>query len=302
MSDENSKEKPEEADSQERTESTEGTEEPESTEKSSKPVTAVELIYSLRWPVAVIVLAYVGYLMTDRSCQSADNHSQAPVEVIEQAEKMATSIAERFHSGRITKTFNAAIPRLLTGEGLKLEVAAFESTETFRQTNERRVMFDLIDLGTNETEIQVPVTYRYHIKLNDSWQIDVDDQKCIVKSPAILPTLPAAIHTDGMKKKSSRGWARFDVDDQMEALEKSITPTLDKRASSEESLGFVRERARQQVAEFIRGWLMQEDHWRDDRFRSIIVVFPDENLSDSELNQPTLVLEDQVEAAVSDAL
>jgi hypothetical protein len=30
------------------------------------------------------------------------------------------------------------------------------------------------------------------------------------------------------------------------------------------------------VAKFVKGWLMKEDFWREDRFHQIVVVFPDE--------------------------
>ena len=52
----------------------------------------------------------------------------------------------------------------------------------------------------------------------------------------------------------------------MSTLEKSLTPRLNGYARTEEHLGVVREHARKTVAEFVRQWLMKEDHWREDRF------------------------------------
>ena len=57
------------------------------------------------------------------------------------------------------------------------------------------------------------------------------------------------------------------------------------------SVDLVRESARRTVAEFVRSWLLIEDHWREDRFRSIVVVFPDEHPPDAVFVRPTLELE-----------
>jgi len=53
-----------------------------------------------------------------------------------------------------------------------------------------------------------------------------------------------------------------------------------------------RERCRLEVAEFVRSWLLMEDHWREDRFRSVTVIFADETESRATILHPTLVLPD----------
>ena len=52
----------------------------------------------------------------------------------------------------------------------------------------------------------------------------------------------------------------------------------------------VREHARKTVAEFVRQWLMKEDHWREDRFRTIHVIFADEAKAEDHPAKPTLEL------------
>ena len=42
----------------------------------------------------------------------------------------------------------------------------------------------------------------------------------------------------------------------------------------------------------MRSWLLMEDHWRDDRFRVIKVIFPDEELEAPETVGPTVLLEE----------
>jgi hypothetical protein len=54
----------------------------------------------------------------------------------------------------------------------------------------------------------------------------------------------------------------------------------------------VRERCRLEVAEFVRSWLLLEDHWREDRFHSVTVVFADETDVEPSIRPPTLELRD----------
>ena len=46
-----------------------------------------------------------------------------------------------------------------------------------------------------------------------------------------------------------------------------------------------------EVAEFVRSWLLMEDHWREDRFRSVTVIFADEMPSGDAPQPPTLILD-----------
>ncbi|MEE8522930.1 MAG: hypothetical protein V3T72_03280, partial [Thermoanaerobaculia bacterium] len=147
-------------------------------------------------------------------------------------------------------------------------------------------------LGTTVTEVRVPVTYRYHLRLSDPWRLEVSEHTCIVYAPEIRPTLPPAIHTEGMQRHLDESWLRFDGAEQMEALEKSITPRLRQMAGDPRHVALVREQSRKTVAEFVRNWLLQEQHWRDDRFRVIKVIFPDEELEDPELVGPTVLLDE----------
>ena len=144
---------------------------------------------------------------------------------------MPKGIAERFRSGRITETFTADIPRLNEG-GTLLELASYEATEMLRRVDERSTLFDLLYLGTNVTEIRAPTTYRYHLRLDDPWWLEVRDHACLVRAPRIRPSLPPAIHTDRMEKRIDGSWLRFDEQEMMEELEKSLTPRLSARAGS----------------------------------------------------------------------
>ena len=188
----------------------------------------------------------------------------------------STNFAAKFRQQNITETFISALPTLARTPGGVLELATATATETLSRTDERTLAWDMIYLGKTVSEISVPVTYRFHVNLRDPWKLDVSGNTCVVLAPAIRPSLPPAIHTDQMKKRSEGGWARFDAREQMVELEKSLTPRLTRHAGDPRRLALVREECRKTVAEFVRDWLLREDHWRAGRFTSITVVFADE--------------------------
>jgi hypothetical protein len=93
-----------------------------------------------------------------------------------------------------------------------------------------------------------------------------------------------------MEKRSDEGWARFNARDQMTELEKGVTPTLSQYATDEKHLALGREQCRKTVAEFVKNWLLKEDHWRNDRFHTIKVIFADETNAVPEQLTPTMQL------------
>lgn len=244
------------------------------------PTSRVDPLHAYRWPLVILALGAMllaGVLLTlwitrRTYLDTLDRAGQAG----QAAAQTAFSIAERFHNGRITQTFVSALPTLSTVAGGHLEVATLEQTETLRAEDARSVFWDRLPLGTTVSEIRVPTTYRYHVDLKEPWQIEVSGQTCIVTAPPLRPSLPPAIHTDRMEKRSDAGWARFNAREQMDALEKNLTPTLSQYAADPRRLSLARDAARRAVAEFVRDWLLKEDHWRTDRFRTIRVLFADE--------------------------
>lgn len=241
-----------------------------------------------RWPLVVVAVALIAAGVWWRACRTVEHGQQTAADAVGAAGDALGGIAARFRSGTITSSFISAVPRLVPGEGPRLEVAAFEATEVFTRTDARRVLFDLVPLGTTVSQIRVPVTYRYHLRLDEPWRLEAVGHTVVVHAPAIHPTLPPAIHTDRMEKLSSADWLRFDAAEQMEELERSLTPMLAARAAEPERIDLIREQCRRRVAELVRGWLEAEDHWRPDRFTAVTVVFADEPDAAREL--PTLSL------------
>ena len=233
-----------------------------------------------RWPLVVVIvalialLAFLAFLWVTK--RTYDETLARGGKAGEYAVQKVASIAEKFMGGNITKTFVAAIPEISSTGAGNLELATSDQTETFRAEDEKSILWDKLYLGKTISEIRVPVTYRYHLRMADPWQLDVSGQTCIVIAPSVRPSLPPAIHTDKMEKKSEAGWGRFNASEQMTGLEKSITPTLSQYASDEKHITLAREQCRKTVAEFVKTWLLKEDHWRTDRFHTIKVIFADE--------------------------
>ena len=236
-----------------------------------------------RWPMVVVVLAVLAFLGVRQVVQVLERAQQAAVEGI-------TGFGEGFRTATITTTFTAALPRFAPDDSLKLELAAVEAVETFTRTDDRRIFYDLLPLGTTVSEIRVPVTYRYHLRLDDPWRLEVTDHTCVVHAPPIRPTLPPAIDTARLEKRSSSGWLRFDESDRMDELERELTALLSRRAGDPDTVDLVRETCRRRVAEFVRTWLLAEDQWEADRFRAITVVFADDEPSDPLTRPATLSL------------
>ena len=166
------------------------------------------------------------------------------------------------------------IPVVFRTPGGLLEVGGFDFKEDFYKSDSKS--WFAINLGTTVSQIQVPVRYRYHIVLPSDWKFIVRGQTCLVNAPAILPTLPVAFDTAGMQKKTESGWARFNKDENLEQLERSITAELETKAKSDKYIAQIREAAHKTVVEFITTWLLREQQWKDDQFHMVKVYFPDE--------------------------
>jgi len=270
-------------------------------DEAGESAAKMDALAELRWPIVIVSLglmatvAYVYSLSVAKDvAEEAKDATVGTAKEIRQTVNdigdAAITIAENFQQAKITETFVESLPEVSdAGEG-NLEVATMKNTKTFKRTDKRTILWDSVSLGTTTTEIKVPATYRYHIRLSDPWKLEVRAQNCIVIAPSLRATTPVAIHTDELEKRSDEGWARFNADRQMESLQKTITPRLNNYAQTPQHFDVVREHSRKTVAKFVREWLMKEDHWREDRFRSIHVIFADEAEAEDFPAKPTLEL------------
>lgn len=177
-------------------------------------------------------------------------------------------------SRSVEESFRETVTRVISTEGDILELATIETFETFTRADSRSLFGDLIYLGTTISEIRVPVVYRYHLRLSDPWHMEIRDRQCRVLAPQPRPSLPPAIRTEGMEKKSESGWLRFNAAENLARLEKDLTPRLEQRAGDKRHLNLAREANRQSAAAFIRKWMLQ--HHPDTADLEIRVTFPDE--------------------------
>lgn len=250
------------------------------------------------WVIAILAatlailagLATLAYLRTLQSGKDVvEGTGQAVRDAVRDAARELPALAEKFRTGTITTTFVEGLPRSDSTHGNILELATSETHEFFRREDSRQTLWGWLDLGTTVSEIRVPVTFRYHLKLSEQWLLTTRGNVCVVQAPVIRPSLPPAIHTDRLEKSSQSGWARFNKAENLAELEKQLTPLLNARAADPRHLRNVREECRKSVAEFIRNWLVREDHWRKDRFTAVMVVFQDE------LSRPDAKLELELE-------
>ncbi len=242
----------------------------------------------------LIVLVVAGLLVFGGFLWIAGRTIDSVEKGMDSGKETVIGIAEAFRPETITETFVEFTEVVAKGnEGNILEVATAEATETFtRKTN--LVWFDReVPLGTTVSEIRLPATYRYHVDLNEEWTLSAYDDRVTVVAPSLKPSLPVAFDSARMTKKTKSGWGRWDGDENLDELEKSLTGKLGERASDERTLDRVRDEARQSVARFVQRWLLERDHWNPDAYREIVVLFEDELSSTTSPGdlEPTLRLD-----------
>ena len=201
-----------------------------------------------------------------------------------------SGLPEKFQTQHITHTFRESLISAKGNAGDILEVGTLEMSETVTASDTKTALGDLVHLGTTISEIKVPVVYRYHIKLSDDWQLSVKGNVCLVQAPALRPSLPPAIRTDQMEKRSTAGWLRFNAQENLTDLERSLTPTMQRRAATPHRIHQIREAARKSAAEFVRQWLLREQQWSKDAISAILVRVPDEAPPTDTPPAPTLAL------------
>ncbi len=187
-----------------------------------------------------------------------------------------SGLPERLQTHKITETFHQEVTKITSTNGDVLEIATMETVETVTKSDTKSLLNETIYLGTTESEIRVPVVYRFNIKLSDPWQLSVQDGHCVVIAPPVRPSLPPAIRTEGMEKRTEAGWLRFNASESLAQLEKNLTPTLEKRAGGHIQIPGVRENCRKSVAQFVRAWLLREQGLDAGLIKDIVVIFPDE--------------------------
>lgn len=160
--------------------------------------------------------------------------------------------------------------------GGALEIATVKADERFTR-NDPKVLWG-VDLGKTISQIQVTVTYRYHIEMAKEWPMTIQGKTCIIRAGPVMPALPVALDTTTMKKYTANGWARFNKNQNLASLERTLTPELQTRAQSNRYRQLATDAGRKTVAEFVTNWLLKEQSWKRDPEYQVLVVFPGEPL------------------------
>ncbi len=241
-------------------------------ERNKRPGTAFWVFLTL------VAAGLVGYLAFLRQVDRTVSKAAGTVDkVVDTAKEAAIQVAKVFKPEEVVATFHEW--RELTvasGTGSHLEIATAEASERFTRTTNYQVKGWRLPLSTNVSEITVPATYRFHIDLNDEWQLVPEGKRLLVRAPRVRPTLPVAFDTAKVEKKTSAGWARWDVGEDLVELEKGITEELGARAAAPATIAKIEDEGRLAVARFVRDWLLSREAWGEDRFEEIVVVFEGE--------------------------
>lgn len=183
-----------------------------------------------------------------------------------------------FFQGKVTVTASNILLEIGRTHGDLLEVASPTKTmEVFTQSDSRMAAWGKIYLGTTVTEIKVPATYRFTVKLSDMKDARLEGNVLVITAPEIKPSLPVAFDTGGIEKKSDSGWARFNSAEQLADHEKNLTASLATRATHQ--VGVVREVARKDIEQFVQKWIVDNNPAYRDQIHAIKVVFPNEDAS-----------------------
>jgi hypothetical protein len=192
--------------------------------------------------------------------------------------------AWRFLAGFVTRS--APVTEVMTsGEvivmrtpGGALEIARIKAYENLRRTAPGdKVLWGLFDTGTTVSEIDVAALYRYHIDMAREWPLRCDRRTCVVQAGAIQPTLPPAVYTEEMRKRTESGWARFDKDANLALLERSMSAELSQRATTARNMQAATDAGRRTVQEFVRTWLLNARIKPGEPMPRVVVLFPGES-------------------------
>ena len=237
---------------------------------------------ALAWPIAMVLIALIAAFVF--------------LKTLDKAEK----IADKFSSRNIKSTYEEHLASVRATDGNILQVGVVESTEILRREDTMKLFGDFFEVGTTVTEIRIPAVYKFEINIDEKWdinsQISAKNSVLIIIAPTIKPSLPVAFDTQRMEKFVKEDMLRFNAVEQMQALEKEITPTLNRLAP--QKIDLVRDKARMAVAKFVQNWLLREQQWDTKKFSIIAVYFQDEFSSIDEMHRqreplvPTLRLQE----------
>ena len=228
-----------------------------------------------RWPIAAIVLGalivYAFLAALNRFVAAGEKVASIPADFA----RGLGEAARGFLRVDVTRRFVSSIPSNEELGAGRLEVAVATTTESITRADEQYAFWDLLPLGRTEVEVRVPVTWRWYLPLDDGWEATVEGPVLTVVAPTPKPSLPPAIHTDGVERRVEADWLRFDAAERLAQLERELTPLLSTRAGDRAHRELAREPARKVVERFARLWIAGQGS-EGEAIRVVVVRFADE--------------------------
>ncbi|MEP7154768.1 MAG: hypothetical protein ABI905_03280 [Betaproteobacteria bacterium] len=172
-------------------------------------------------------------------------------------------------------TASAGLPVIMHTAGGRLEVATVTAAEAFRLADEKELLG--LDLGTTVSHIQVTAVYRYYIEMAREWPIKVRGQTAIVEANTVMVQAPVGFDTQTLQKHTASGWARFNKQENLDKLERSLSPLLEARAAGYRTQAL--DTARKSVSDFVTKWLLRYHPLPQGGVTCVEVLFPGESAS-----------------------
>ncbi len=193
----------------------------------------------------------------------------------EAARQFADKLTAGFFSSKVEVTASQVLVEIGRTHGDVLEVASPTKTvEIMKRSDTRFAAWGWFYVGTATSEIRVPATYRFHIKLSEMKNARIENGVLSLTVPTIHPSLPVAFDTKGMEKRSGGSWLRFDADAQLADMEKNLTAELNARAVGHATN--VKEAARKDIEEFVEKWIVQTHPVYQKQIHSVKILFDGE--------------------------
>ncbi len=178
-----------------------------------------------------------------------------------------------------TSVLTPEAPIVISTNGGQLTVAIVNAKERFTRETSRVIFGQELPLGRTKSHVQASVTYRYYIEMERKWPVSISGKTAVVRSPEIKPSLPVAFDTATVEKYTESGWARFDKNENLKELEKTMTGQLQTRALSPQYDQIVKDAARVTVKSFVSTWLLGTRQWGSELEYRVVVLFPGESMS-----------------------
>jgi len=157
----------------------------------------------------------------------------------------------------VTRSAPAEEVIVVRSPGGLLQTATVKADEVVDATFTHRILG--VKIGEVAPRIRCRAYYSYHVKLQPEWRVVRKNRVITALAPPLTPTLPIAIDSATVERQigGTSLLVPFKGDDDLEALERTITAKLARKASSDEYKQRALEESRKTIAEFIETWAVQ---------------------------------------------